>query len=69
VLEVVPFKNGDDPTKPPHNLPALSTVKAANKLGTAHRDSYYQGYYHDQPREPASKRIGAILQAIGANKY
>ncbi|KAF8889200.1 hypothetical protein CPB84DRAFT_1455075 [Gymnopilus junonius] len=73
-FEIVPFPNGQDPTKAPHNLPPLKCAKDVKELSTNgdRRDQYYRGYY--PPTAPArlppiSERIDKIFVAIGAKNY
>ncbi|KAF8885603.1 hypothetical protein BD779DRAFT_664056 [Infundibulicybe gibba] len=65
VLEIVLLPSGQDPTKPPHNLPALDSPRAIRDLSAANRDMYYQGYYPGGHAR-VDKRIELICIAIGS---
>ncbi|KAF5384383.1 hypothetical protein D9615_003137 [Tricholomella constricta] len=63
-LYVVPFENGEYPTEPPHNLPALTSPKIVRELNVNEANSYYKGYgLPGWP--PLEHRIAKILHAIG----
>ncbi|KAF8159190.1 hypothetical protein B0H34DRAFT_702417 [Crassisporium funariophilum] len=68
-LRVVPFVNGDDPTKAPHNLSPLTCQSDVINLSSADRDRYLRGYLDGQSvgRLPVEDQIGDIMRAIGAN--
>jgi len=47
-FRIVPFKNGDDPTQPPHNLPHLASVVVIKQLNEQQVNSYLTGYGIDR---------------------
>jgi len=68
-LEVVPFRNGQDPTKDPHNLPPLTYIKDVRELNPQQCDKYYKGYYDTDQLPLVHERIEKIFLAIGANVF
>ncbi|KAF7760947.1 hypothetical protein Agabi119p4_10356 [Agaricus bisporus var. burnettii] len=61
-LEVVPFRNGEDPTAHPHSLPPLTSSNAINNLTPAQRDRYLRGYYPGAqlPRQAAPNPLTPV---------
>ncbi|KAG9220181.1 hypothetical protein CCMSSC00406_0007124 [Pleurotus cornucopiae] len=71
LLEVVPFANGDDPTLPPHSLPAITSVRAIGQLTVNDRDKYFDKYRGRRggQRPNVSERRKEIARAIGVMNY
>ncbi|KAF5368692.1 hypothetical protein D9615_010322 [Tricholomella constricta] len=61
-LEIVPFSDGADPTKEPHSLPALTSLRSVYNLSDAQARAYYEGYVGTLPHAlTAEDRRRAIL--------
>ncbi|KAF5376740.1 hypothetical protein D9615_007882 [Tricholomella constricta] len=65
-LEIVPFKDGEDPTKEPHFLPALTSLQSVNDLSDAEVRAYYDGYDGTLPLVRTTEACrAAILVKLG----
>lgn len=74
-LEVLPFRNGDDPTKDPHNLPHLYSARAIDELERedviAYLNGYRMGELPEGPNQEATNRLlkNILKRVVGALRY
>jgi len=71
---VVTKQNGEidyeDPTKHPHNLPPIHSLKHLEELTAENLDKYHRGYFPGQNIRPLplKTKISNVVRAIGAPK-
>ncbi|KAL0957810.1 hypothetical protein HGRIS_001587 [Hohenbuehelia grisea] len=67
-LEVVPFSDGTDPTKEPHNLPAITSAGMVSTLAYEEKVAYFSNYYHGEEVPAAAQLNNRIIQAVGVKR-
>ncbi|KAJ7456892.1 hypothetical protein FB451DRAFT_1183430 [Mycena latifolia] len=65
---ILRFENGEDPTRPPHNLPPLRNVDALAALTGPQATRYCKGYGLPVPHA-VIKRRRALAQHIGCSEW
>ncbi|KAF7426476.1 hypothetical protein PC9H_008845 [Pleurotus ostreatus] len=67
-LEVVPFADGTDPTREPHNLQAITSAGMISTLAYEDKVAYFTNYYCGEEVPAAAQLNSHIIQVVGVKR-